>query len=272
MSLPAQAQGVPIIRKHSPNNIPRKPLSRPPSIPPLPSFAGLGSLRVPPSQAQCGVHRSDTVASRYDDERIEEEDDREWVPPVPGLNIDAYASLVGESPYEFDEEEATPVVRQASVVRSQSYKRGCANSRTRGSMNVADQIRGAGFGWGERSKEREYEDNFSILSDARERQRDRLSDMPDIRVISVGESSAELSGRGSAEQRWSLREQQGSNPMGAQISVADKRMSAPAPLRVVRSNGLIVDVPVLKQAPQPPSRQERQERGRIVGNTVGRYQ
>lgn len=218
------------------------------------------------------MHRSDTVASRYDDERIEEEDDGEWVPPVPGLNINAYASLVGESPYNFDEEEATPVARQASVVRSRSYKRGCASSRTKGmSLNVVDQISGAGFGAdSQRSKEREYEDELWVPSDAMERQIGRLTDVPDIKVVSIGESSVSSSaGRASAEKRWSLREQQGGNPMGMPTPVVQKRMSAPAPLRIKRSNGLIVDVPVLKEAPQPPSRQERQERGRIVSNAVG---
>lgn len=221
------------------------------------------------------MHRSDTVASRYDNERIEEEDDGEWVPPVPGLNINAYASLVGESPYEFDEEEPTPVARQASILRSKSYKRGCASSRTRGtSLNVADQISGAGFGADSgRSKEREYEDEFLVPSDAMERQMERLTDAPDIRVITIGESSASSSaGHASAKERWSLREHHGGNPMGVPTPKNAKRMSAPAPLRVVRSNGMIVDVPVLKQAPQPPSRQERQERSIIVRNVVGEWQ
>lgn len=283
-SLPASAQGVSTIRRQSPANIHRKPISRPPNIPPRPLFTGLGSLRV--AVSQCGVHRSDTVASRYDDERIEEEDDSDWVPPVPGLNVNAYMGLVGESPYEFNEEEDSSAPKEVAerteplTVRSQSYRKDCASSRTKGSsLDAADRVRGGGFGVeSSNSEERAVERSFAVPKTARERQLNRLTDVPDIRVVSAGESSGDsVAERASAEERWSSRERQGDDPMGlpAPINNIEKRMSAPAPLRVVRSSGLVVDVPVLKQAPRPPTRQERQERqerGRIVSTTIGRWQ
>lgn len=55
-------------------------------------------------------------------------------------------------------------------------------------------------------------------------------------------------------------------------SNVEKRLSAPTPvpLKVMRSSGLMVDVPVLNEDPRPLTKQERQERGKLVNSSGGR--
>lgn len=267
-SLPHSAQTIPAIRRQSPNNITRKPICQAPSIPPLPKFGGFGSLRVPQSQSS-GVHRSDTVASRYDHEGIREEEDSDWMPPVPGLDIHAYMDLVGGTPYEVDDVYSPMSAKpEVLVARSHSYRRGCASSRTKGVEVEAPAVRIGEFARvGSISKERHFEEEDRVPTDARDRYLERLTDVPAIKLVSVLQRPGAAERQASAEKRWSLRVEQGGSPTALPVpaSIVEKRLSAPAPLRVMRSSGLIVDVPVLKKEPRPPTKQERQERRNASG-------
>lgn len=215
------------------------------------------------------MHRSDTVASRYDHEGIREEEDGDWAPPVPGLNMDAYMDLVGRTPYEADEMDSSVLDKpEVLVARSHSYRRGCASSRTRGGEIDAPAVRVGGFGRSDSvSKERRFEEEDSVPSNGRDRYLERVTDMTAIKVVSVLQRPNATERQASAEKRWSLRMEQGGSPMDLPVPTTkmEKRMSAPAPLRVVRSSGLIVDVPVLNKVPQPPTKQERQERRNASG-------
>ena len=215
------------------------------------------------------MHRSDTVASRYDHEGIREEEDGDWTPPVPGLNMDAYMDLVGGTPYEADEMDSSVSDKpEVLVARSHSYRRGCASSRTRGGEIDAPAVRVGGFSRSDPvSKVRRFEEEASVPLDARDRHLERMTDVPAIKVVSVLQRPDAAERQASAEKGWSLRMEQGESPMDlpVQITKMEKRMSAPAPLRVMRSSGLIVDVPVLDKDPRPPTKQERQGRRNASG-------
>lgn len=213
------------------------------------------------------------MASRYDYEGIREEEDGDWTPPVPGLDMDAYMDLVGGTPYEIDEvDSAVSDKPEVLVARSHSYRRGCAPSRTRGGEVDAPAVRVGGFGRSDSvSKERQFEEEDRAPSDARDRYLERLTDVPAIKVISVLQRPDAADRQDSAEKRWSSRMEQSGSPMDLPVPASnfEKRIPAPTSLRVMRSSGLIVDVPVLITDPRPPTKQERQERGKLGKPVAG---